>query len=688
MNSRLPHLIFLDENHQNSLLPEVLRKLSPKLKEKGYAAYYDEAPNQWTLEETISLFEANLNQIRATISTIELLYKEVILPTIEQYSVLWAEFLNLSYCIAAKEATGTILYEILTIATYFLEVTASAIREAGISDSMLKIKCSQTMYKNLVFVWEQQCKILESAYLARINFMKELSEHQLYYKAIDDDSSSKNLSFSLGEMNFKSEDELIKLEDKSNSVLKIFNETLEPRNTRMIEAYLQAREPVFGLAGLAHLEGLQKILASKLANSANDEFNFIYIHSDASVKYLRHTLTIFDNVLQGKINLPLGITCIDASNMSLDEIVEKVIIHVEAKITNTKITNTKTANTKTSSSSTSKLLSSLNSANVVSHHSIESTGNLRGLSTPSSGVAWASGYNGSYLKTTNHGKNWECSQIPDAESLQFRDIKAFDENTAYIMSSGSGASSRIYKTINGGQSWQLQLMGSDSQEFFNCMAFWNRDRGMVLGDPINGKFKLYITENGGATWQANPELGMPLALEKEGAFAASGSCMTTCGELDAWFGTGVNAARVFHTSDGGKSWQVANTPIMQSSVSAGIFSIAFYDVKNGVIAGGDYANPERGGSNLAITQDGGLSWELAALSPQFYWSAVSYTNDGQDIMLVGNKQVGLTTSKSPQRWKESWNINGLNTLSFWAKGKALAAGEKDLIVEFDMPGLR
>lgn len=347
----------------------------------------------------------------------------------------------------------------------------------------------------------------------------------------------------------------------------------------------------------------------------------------------------------------------------------------------------KTRNTN-KSSSTSTLLSTLNSANVVLHKPVETTVNLRGLSTPTSEVAWASGYNGTYLKTTNHGENWECSQIPDAETLQFRDIKAFDENTAYIMSSGPGPSSRIYKTENGGHTWHMQLTANANQEFFNCMAFWNRDRGMVLSDPVNGKFKLYITEDGGKNWLPNFESDMPMALENEGAFAASGSCMTVCGELDAWFGTGGNTARVFHTQDGGKSWQVTNTPIMQSSPSSGIFSIAFYDLKNGVIAGGDYNHPEKGGSNLAVTNNGGLSWELASVAPQFYWSAVKYADDGDHIMVVGNQHAGLTRSQSPDQWEESWDVRGLNAISFWAKGKALAVGEKDLIVEYDMPGLR
>jgi hypothetical protein len=45
---------------------------------------------------------------------------------------------------------------------------------------------------------------------------------------------------------------------------------------------------------------------------------------------------------------------------------------------------------------------------------------------------------------------------------------------------------------------------------------------------------------------------------------------------------------VFRSNDGGVTWKVADTPIMTGVASAGIFSLAFSDEKNGVAVGGDY----------------------------------------------------------------------------------------------------
>lgn len=320
---------------------------------------------------------------------------------------------------------------------------------------------------------------------------------------------------------------------------------------------------------------------------------------------------------------------------------------------------------------------------VLKSHDSRTTANLRGISTPSPSIAWTSGDQGMVIRTIDEGKTWEDKRIPGTEKLFFRDIKAFDANTAYAMSAGHGEESRIYYTSNGGSTWQLQLQSNNPAEFFNGMAFWDRDHGMVLSDPVDGQFKIYKTENGGSHWSPIPLSGMPLALKGEGAFAASGSCMTVQGKSDAWFGTGINTARVFHTNDGGENWQVANTPIMHDSETSGIFSIAFKDLNNGVIVGGDYKQPERSGSNLAFTIDGGSTWQLSEISPQYYWSAVSFMPDNENILVVGPAQAGHINKDLPNTWQESWNVS-LNALSFWSKNKALAVGPNGCIMEFEM----
>jgi len=318
----------------------------------------------------------------------------------------------------------------------------------------------------------------------------------------------------------------------------------------------------------------------------------------------------------------------------------------------------------------------------IIHHESPVKANLRGLSTPSPSIAWASGTEGTYIRTTNYGQSWTAAQIAGAEKLNFRDIKAFDANTAYIMSAGPGALSCVYKTENSGESWEIKITGSEN-DFFDCMAFWNRMRGIILGDtdPTTNRFNIYLTDNGGESWSRISENAIPPSLENEAAFAASGSCAIAYGELDACFVTGRFNARAFHTHDGGKSWQVTSTPIMHDTPSAGIYSVSFRG-KIGVIAGGDHREPDRGGSNLAMTSDGGNNWELIEVSPQYYWSAVSLAPDLEHLIVVGPKQAGLIHSESKYVWKKESKVS-LNAVSFWSdSNRALAVGESGAIVEF------
>src|SRR5205823_732493 len=100
------------------------------------------------------------------------------------------------------------------------------------------------------------------------------------------------------------------------------------------------------------------------------------------------------------------------------------------------------------------------------------------------------GTKGTVGRTTDAGKTWSVGTVTDAEKLDFRDVEAFGEDTAYLLSAGAGEDSRIYKTIDGGKSWSLQFKNSEPKAFFNAIAFWDEKHGISLSDPVNGRFQL------------------------------------------------------------------------------------------------------------------------------------------------------------------------------------------------------
>jgi photosystem II stability/assembly factor-like uncharacterized protein len=278
------------------------------------------------------------------------------------------------------------------------------------------------------------------------------------------------------------------------------------------------------------------------------------------------------------------------------------------------------------------------------------TARLRGVSAVSDRVAWASGTEGTVVLTLDGGKTWDRRNVLGASDLDFRDIEAFDERTAYILSIGEGSQSRIYKTLNSGATWALQLTNPDPKGFLDALAFWDAEHGLVLGDPVGGRFVILSTDDGGKTWNRTAQGGMPAALLGEGAFAASGTCLVVQGDRTAWFGTG--GGRVFRSTDRGRSWTVHSTPIRAGNGSSGIFSLGFWDADHGVAVGGDYKETDRAGNVCALSSDGGRSWRLPrGPGPAGYRSAVVRVPDTPGPTLIA---VGPTGTDWSEDGGETW----------------------------------
>ena len=236
------------------------------------------------------------------------------------------------------------------------------------------------------------------------------------------------------------------------------------------------------------------------------------------------------------------------------------------------------------------------------------TARLRGVSAVNGQVAWAGGAGGTVIRTADGGTTWTKLGVPDAASLDFRDVDAITATSAYILSIGPGPASRIYKTTDAGATWTLQFTNQEPKGFFDAMAFWDDRRGLVMGDSIDGRFDILRTMDGGSTWARVPATVLPPALPNEGAFAGSGTNVAVLPGGHAWIGTGAAArCRVLHTSDYGATWAIVDTPVA-GSPSAGIFSIAFRDPRHGLTVGGDYRKEGEAVNNAAATVDGGRTW--------------------------------------------------------------------------------
>ena len=318
------------------------------------------------------------------------------------------------------------------------------------------------------------------------------------------------------------------------------------------------------------------------------------------------------------------------------------------------------------------------------------TADLRGIDNVGGGVAWASGTNGTVLRTEDGGYLWQtCAVPPGAEHLDFRGVQAFDANTAIVMSSGKGDLSRLYKTTDGCQTWRLMFTNPDKDGFWDAIVITGAKSALMIGDPISKKeferfklksyfdFPLYGTIDSGDTWMrldANHLFALSDENGKaaESIFAASnselleianhqlivfakGGVMPSIGELEFIDHPNPLICKSSCTMAGSSKVPLKSGP------TAGVFSLAVNDRSSPnptlVAVGGDFSNPEgRDGTSASCARDTSLligfrfHCEAAQTLPHGYRSAVAYDAASKTWITVGPNGTDISTDDG-KNWR-------------------------------------
>jgi photosystem II stability/assembly factor-like uncharacterized protein len=267
---------------------------------------------------------------------------------------------------------------------------------------------------------------------------------------------------------------------------------------------------------------------------------------------------------------------------------------------------------------------------------------IRGLSVVDDNVAWISGSKGYIAITRDGGKNWDWQQVKGFEQADFRDIEAFSDKEAVIMSSGTPA--LVLKTTDGGANWQVKYRNTDTSYFFDAMDFADKKHGYILGDPINNKFLLMETKDGGETWDMFKN--RPDALPGEAAFAASGTCLRVDSTNNIDIVTGGRQSRHLLLIDDKivpSRWTSFNLQLIHGKANQGAFSVANGD--GTVYVGGDYIKDHLSDSIAeywhSIDEHSGAT-ELAVKPPSGFQSCVEYIS-GTTFLSTGTPGSNITT---------------------------------------------
>ena len=269
---------------------------------------------------------------------------------------------------------------------------------------------------------------------------------------------------------------------------------------------------------------------------------------------------------------------------------------------------------------------------------------------PSTTIPWV-------FHTKNNGEDWEVYPILDAEGRICQDIFGINDSTAWITTNGLTADSLrgLFKTVDGGESWTEKFDGAAGGGFIH---FFDDPNGIAIHDKF-----ITHTIDSGENWANLSPLSLPLGAAETSFYTAANNALATAGDT-LWFGT--TQGHVLRSHNRGIDWEVLETPFESKDI---IVSTAFRNSQEGMII--SYATLFQGAvlfsdsTKIALTFDGGDTWELADTLPDFKLNCMTVIPGSEYKFLGVTNGLSTISSDTAQTW-QYFSYRPYNAVEFFS----------------------